>query len=179
MFESSLFRYYYLDFFFHINYHFHENPYRLKSVTIQSVDRIGERVSLVKIKALVQNDERLNGRAPTLPEIVSLRGVVAVLMIVRPSDTNTESWIIMTEQLRIASGSLRFLEIPAGVFDDDATFRGVGQDVIRRAVHENELQDLGKLAFDQVERLDSKEELQIGMYPSPGGCNEFIIIYLW
>ena len=163
---------------------FHENPYRLKSVTIQSVDRFGEKLGFVKLKALVQNEARPNKKVSTLPGIVFLRGgSVAMLMILRPSDSNTERWVIMTEQPRIPSGSLRFLEIPAGMIDDNSTFRGAAANEIREetglTVHANELQDLTKLALDQIEGLDSQEELQIGMYPSPGGCDEFIAIFLW
>ncbi|KAL5322576.1 hypothetical protein ACEPPN_010549 [Leptodophora sp. 'Broadleaf-Isolate-01'] len=173
------------------NHPFHENPYKLKSVTIQSVDWFGRDtpdskrfVGFVKLKADVRSGADKNGKISTLPGIAFLRGgSVAMLMILRPSDSNTERWVIMTEQPRIPSGSLRFMEIPAGMIDDNKTFSGAAAKEIREetglTVHEDEFQDLTKLALGQIEGLESKEDLQIGMYPSPGGCDEFIAIFLW
>ncbi|KAH7412941.1 nudix hydrolase 14 [Cadophora sp. MPI-SDFR-AT-0126] len=163
---------------------FHQNPYKLKSITIQSVDWFGPKPGFVKLEALVENEKGPNSKNSKLPGVVFLRGgSVAMLMILRPSDSNTERWVIMTEQPRIPSGSLRFLEIPAGMIDDNKTFRGAAANEIQEetglTVHANELQDLTKLALDQIEGSDHKEELQTGMYPSPGGCDEFIAIFLW
>ncbi|KAK0127393.1 hypothetical protein ONS96_006938 [Cadophora gregata f. sp. sojae] len=163
---------------------FHENPYKLKSITIQSVDRFRANIGFVKLKALVENEERPNKEASKLPGVVFLRGgSIAMLMILRPSDSNTERWVIMTEQPRIPAGSLRFLEIPAGMIDDNKNFHSAALNEIREetglTVHTNELQDLTKLALDQIKGQSSKEELQIGMYPSPGGCDEFIALFLW
>lgn len=103
-----------------------------------------------------------------------------MLMILRPSDSNTERWVIMTEQARIPAGSLRFLEIPAGMIDGADNFAGQAANEIREetglVIHVSELRDLTKLALGKVAR---KEDLQAAMYPSPGGSDEYIAIFLW
>lgn len=89
------------------------------SVTIQSVDFFGNRLGFVKLSADVRNKDGY------LPGIAFLRGgSVAMLMILRPSDSKNERWVVMTEQARIPAGSLRFMEIPAGMLDKHKTFVG-------------------------------------------------------
>jgi hypothetical protein len=96
-----------------------DDPYKLISVKVQSVDYFGENIGFVKIIADVRNSEG------ALPGIVFLRGgSVAMLMILRPSDSKNERWVVMTEQARIPAGSLRFMEIPAGMMDQHGTFKG-------------------------------------------------------
>ncbi|PMD31210.1 NUDIX family hydrolase [Hyaloscypha variabilis F] len=160
---------------------FHKAPYELKSIEIQSVDWFAKNtdrafVGFVKLEADVRNEE-----GKSLPGIAFLRGMsVAMLMILRPSDSKTERWVIMTEQPRIPAGSLRFLEIPAGMMDDHKTFSGAAAKEIKEetglTVHEHDLQDLTSLALKNAENLES---LQYGMYPSPGGQDESIRIFLW
>jgi ADP-sugar diphosphatase len=166
---------------------FHKFPYELKSVKIQSVDWVGKdppagtgrTILFMKVQAEVKNE-----KGDSLPGIAFLRGIsVAMLMILRPSDSKTERWVIMTEQPRIPAGSLRFLEIPAGMMDEsdgDKTFSGAAAREIKEetglTVHERDLQDLTQLALD---RPENPESLQYGMYPSPGGLDESIKIFLW
>ncbi|KAE9381829.1 NUDIX family hydrolase [Stipitochalara longipes BDJ] len=163
------------------NHPFHGSPYELKSIDIQSVDWFAKDtdrafVGFVKLQADVRND-----KGKSLPGIAFLRGMsVAMLMILQPSDSKTERWVIMTEQPRIPAGSLRFLEIPAGMMDDHKTFYGAAANEIKEetglTVHEEDLQDLTQLALRGV---DNHESLQYGMYPSPGGSDESIRIFLW
>jgi ADP-sugar diphosphatase len=163
---------------------FHKAPYKLKSVAIQSVDWFGKEppegkgkfIGFVKLTAEVKNE-----KGDSLPGIAFLRGgSVAILMILRPSDSKTERWVIMTEQPRIPAGSLRFMEIPAGMLDNSRTFSGAAAKEIEEetglTVHESELVDLTKLALQGV---TATESLASGMYPSPGGLDEFIAIFLW
>lgn len=158
---------------------FHEFPYSLKSVTIQSADKFtATRVGFVKLVAEITNEKP---KPESLPGIAFLRGgSVAMLMILRPSDSNTERWVIMTEQARIPAGSLRFLEIPAGMIDSNQTFAGVAAKEIKEetglVIYESELKDLTELA---LKGIGGKEDLQPAMYPSPGGSDEFIAIFLW
>lgn len=100
---------------------FHNDPYTLRSITIQSVDYFGPtRIGFIKLSAVVRN-----GKNEKLPGIVFLRGgSVAILMILRPNDSKTERWVIMAEQPRIPVGSLTFMEIPAGMLDNEGTFVG-------------------------------------------------------
>jgi 8-oxo-dGTP pyrophosphatase MutT (NUDIX family) len=160
---------------------FHKSPYELRSITVQSVDWFAKEsdrpfIGFVKLEAEVKND-----KGHSLPGIAFLRGMsVAMLMILRPSDSKTERWVIMTEQPRIPAGSLRFLEIPAGMMDDHKTFSGAAAREIKEetglTVHERDLQDLTQLALTGPK---NPEALQYGMYPSPGGLDESIKIFLW
>ncbi|CZR63272.1 related to nucleoside diphosphate-sugar hydrolase of the MutT (NUDIX) family [Phialocephala subalpina] len=159
---------------------FNKSPYSVRSVTIQSADKFGPtRVGFVKLAAEIMNEAK--PKPESLPGVAFLRGgSVAMLMILRPSDSNTERWVIMTEQPRIPAGSLRFLEIPAGMIDSNQTFAGVAAKEIKEetglVIHESELKDLTELA---LKGTGGQEDLQAAMYPSPGGSDEFIAIFLW
>jgi 8-oxo-dGTP pyrophosphatase MutT (NUDIX family) len=159
---------------------FHEFPYTLRSVDIQAVDWFGKgKLGFVKLTAKIQNEAP---EPQTLPGGIFLRGgSVAMLMILRPSDSITERWVVMTEQPRIPAGSLRFWEIPAGMIDDDTDdFSGTAAKEIRQetglVVPRKELINLTELALADT-KVD--EALENAMYPSPGGCDEFIAIFLW
>ncbi|KAF2014863.1 NUDIX family hydrolase [Aaosphaeria arxii CBS 175.79] len=151
------------------------DPYSLQSITIQSVDWFGNRIGFIKLYAEIQNSKT------DLPGIAFLRGgSVAVLMVLRPEGTKDERYVIMTEQPRIPAGSLRFLEIPAGMLDGEVGFRGKAADEIDEEtgikIRAEELIDLTGLALKNSKVQD---ELQPAMYPSAGGSDEFIPIYLW
>lgn len=145
-------------------------------MTVQSVDYFGpEKIGFVKISADVRNS-----KGEYLPGIAFLRGgSVAMLMILRPSDSKNERWVVMTEQARIPAGSLRFMEIPAGMMDS-GTFAGAAAKEIKEEtdleVKEKELIDLTQLALAEA---GVSESLQQAMYPSPGGSDEYIAIFLW
>lgn len=159
------------------NHPFHDCPYSLKSVNIQSVDKFGPvRIGFLKLKAEITNENK-----EALDGIAFLRGgSVAMLMILRPSDKKDERWVVMTEQPRIPAGSLSFWEIPAGMIDDSNNFAGAAAKEIREEigleVPESELVNLTKLALEGEE---VEEGLESAMYPSPGGSDEFIAIFLW
>jgi ADP-sugar diphosphatase len=160
---------------------FHEFPYTVRSVDIQAVDWFGRgKLGFVKLTAKIQNEA--TPKPQTLPGAVFLRGgSVAMLMILRPSDSNSERWVVMTDQPRIPAGSLRFWEIPAGMIDDDTDdFSGTAAKEIKEetglVVPRRELINLTELALAGT-HID--EGLEAAMYPSPGGCDEFIAIFLW
>jgi 8-oxo-dGTP pyrophosphatase MutT (NUDIX family) len=75
------------------------------------------------------------------------------------------------------------MEIPAGMLDASRTFAGVAAKEIKEetglVIHEDELKNLTELALGGVGGKESKESLQDAMYPSPGGSDEFIHIFLW
>ena len=96
----------------------------------------------------------------------------------------------MTEQPRIPAGSLSFLEIPAGMMDEHGEVKGQAvaeiQEETKLVVPKEELRDLTELAIagadskgDEDTHNVIKENLAMGMYPSPGGSDEFIHILLW
>jgi ADP-sugar diphosphatase len=156
---------------------FNDNPFSLKKITIQSVDWAGNRVLFVKLIADIVDSEN-----KSLPGIAFLRGgSVAVLMILQPNDMRNDRMVIMTEQARIPAGSLAFKEIPAGMMDDQRTFAGAAANEIEEETHlkirQEDLIDLTELALRGAP--DDHELLQPTMYPSPGGSDEFIAIFLW
>lgn len=164
------------------NHSFHQYPYRLTKVEVQSVDKFetkaGTKIGFVKLKADVISDKP---RAPPLPGIVFLRGgSVAMLMILKPTDSMDEKWVVMTEQPRIPSGSLAFREIPAGMLEKGKSFAGnAANEILEETgfeLPERELIDLTELALQQAE---AQETLQQAMYSSPGGSDEYIPIFLW
>ncbi|KAF3035218.1 hypothetical protein E8E12_003821 [Didymella heteroderae] len=86
----------------------------------------------------------------------------------------------MTQQPRIAAGSLNFLEIPSGMLDGDNNFRGIAA---REIEEETGIKIPSEEAIDLIELAlrDSrvKGPVRNAMYPSPGASDEFIPILLW
>ncbi|ORY71275.1 NUDIX family hydrolase-like protein [Pseudomassariella vexata] len=161
------------------NHAFHKHPFTLQSIEIQSVDWFGRKIGFIKLKAIIKNDE---AEPKELPGVAFLRGgSVAMLMILRPKDSRDERLVVMTEQPRIPAGSLSFLEIPAGMIDDGPNFKGKAADEILEETGFNipvsELIDMTKLALSEASGKETNH--QQGMYPSPGGSDEFIHIFLW
>lgn len=157
---------------------FHQEPFSLRHIKIQAFDRFDPagRIFFMKLFATVTNEagEFVSG-------VVFLRGgSVAILMILRPNDKPDERWVIMTEQPRVAAGSLQFMEIPAGMLDDSKNFAGSAARQIAEEVGLNikwkELKNMTELA---TQGRKVPEKLSNAMYPSPGGCDEFISIFLW
>ncbi|KAF1927843.1 uncharacterized protein M421DRAFT_421038 [Didymella exigua CBS 183.55] len=156
---------------------FKDDPYLLKSVLIQSVDWFGRRVGFLKLKAVIRNS-----KGTELPGIAFLRGgSVAMLMILRPKDSRDERWVVLTEQPRVPAGSLKFVEIPAGMIDEEEKFSGAAAKEIFEetgfTLPESELVDLTELALRRS--VMSEPSMKNAMYPSPGGSDEFMPIFLW
>ena len=107
-----------------------------------------------------------------------------MLLILQPDDVPAEEerdkHVLMTIQPRIAAGSLAFAEIPAGMLDDSGSFSGGAAKEIEEEtglkVKSEDLLDMTALALGGDE---SDEKLQEAMYPSPGGCDEFIPVFLY
>lgn len=162
---------------------FYSAPYKLRKIDIQSVDFFsGGRVGFIKLKAEVSNDD-----GEKLPGSVFLRGgSVGMMLILQPDDvpegTEDEKHVILTLQPRIPAGSLSLAELPAGMLDDSGTFSGGAAKEIEEEtglkIPAEELLDLTELALPKGVR-DEEEHLQQGMYPSPGGCDEFVPLFLW
>jgi ADP-sugar diphosphatase len=162
---------------------FHSHPYLLRGIEVQSCDYFGtKRLGFIKLKADVSND---NGE--WLPGAVFLRGgSVAMLLIVQPYDANDrdEEYVILAVQPRVAAGSLRFVELPAGMLDDSGTFSGAAAKEIKEEtgleIKESELVDMTKLVFQSRNANQQNDELHLqqATYPSPGACDEFIPLFL-
>lgn len=161
------------------SHQFHESPFKLRSVTIQSADFFRDnRIGFLKFKAKVTND---NGEY--LPGTVFLRGEsVCVLLILQPNapSSDDELYTILTVQPRIAAGSLNFVELPAGMLDDSGTFGGAAAKEIQEEtgleIIEDELLNMTALAAGAPNK--SEELLRPAVYPSPGACDESISLLL-
>lgn len=157
---------------------FHATPYKLRSVKLQSVDWFGgKRIGFIKLKAEVTND---NGEY--LPGSVFLRGgSVGMMIVLQPDDVpegeEKEKHVILTMQPRIPAGSLNFPELPAGMLDDSGSFAGGAAKEIKEEIGleipEAELTNLTELAI-----AEDEEGLERAVFPSAGGCDEFIPIFL-
>lgn len=114
-------------------------------------------------------------------------------LILQPDDTPPSSdegkRVILTVQPRIPAGSLAFPEIPAGMLDDSGTFAGSAAKEIQEetglSIAQDELIDMTSLALTSLQQQqqeqkqrDDEETLQKAVYPSPGGSDEFIPLFL-
>ena len=97
-------------------------------------------------------------------------------------NTEAEKQVILTVQPRIPAGSLSLIELPAGMLDDSGTFAGGAAKEIAEetglTIPAEDLTNLTELALSS-HASDDEEHLQQGVYPSPGGCDEFVPIFLW
>ncbi|KAI9163982.1 Nudix hydrolase 14 [Paramyrothecium foliicola] len=159
---------------------FHADPYALRSITVQSFDQFGgDRLGFVKLTASVTN-----GAGENLPSAALLRGPsVAVLFILVPDDVAPdadERYVVLTVQARIPAGSLGFVELPAGMVDDAGSFKGAAAKEIEEelgiTIQENDLKCLSELAVTDGNG-ESDERLASAMFPSAGGCDEYITLY--
>lgn len=176
---------------------FHDSPYSLRSVTVQSYDLFGAgRIGFLKMTASVANDA-----GESLPAAALLRGPsVAMLVMLIPEDDDHQSkqsdetqidkeerYAVLTVQPRVPAGSLAFVELPAGMVDDHGSFRGAAAKEIEEelgiTIHESELVCLSELAAEDTttttdqDRNENGENLAQAMFPSAGGCDEHITIY--
>lgn len=99
-----------------------------------------------------------------------------------PGDREDEKQVILALQPRIPVGSLSLAELPAGMVDDSGTFSGAAAKEIAEEtgleVPASELVNLTELALPPA-LSDDEEVLQQAVYPSPGGCDEFVPLFLW
>ncbi|KAK4135839.1 hypothetical protein BT67DRAFT_376377 [Trichocladium antarcticum] len=174
---------------------FHSAPYALHSITVQSHDLFGRpphaRVGFVKLTTHIAN-----AAGETLPGAVFLRGPsVAMLVMLLPDDGPTiarggkeedeeeeERYVLLTVQPRIAAGSLGFVELPAGMVDEAGNFRGAAAMEIREElgmeIAARELVCLSDLVGGEGGEGGEGGLLPWAVYPSPGGCDEYVPIYM-
>ena len=162
---------------------FHSAPYKLRKIDIQAVDYFGgERIGFIKLKAEISND-----KGEKLPGSVFLRGgSVGMMLILQPDDvpanTEDEKHVILTLQPRIPAGSLSLAELPAGMLDDSGTFSGGAAKEIEEEtgmkIPAEHLINMTEIALPKG-TSDDEEQLQQGVYPSAGGCDEFVPLFLW
>lgn len=166
---------------------FHADPFQLRDIAIDSYTRFGKRIGFLKLTAHVANSA-----GTRLPGTIFLRGpAVAMLVVLIPDDqpataSDEEAYALLTVQPRIATGSLGFVELPAGMVDDDDNFAGVAaremQEELGMVIKQDDLTCLTDKVADirsarNKENTDN-ESLPFAMYPSAGGCDEYIKILL-
>jgi ADP-sugar diphosphatase len=159
---------------------FHASPYELRHITVQAVDRFGaQRLGFVKLSTTITNS---NGES--LPGAIFLRGAsVGMMVILQPDDvpagSDQEKHVLLTIQPRIAAGGLRLAELPAGMVDD-GTFAGSAASEIKEElgmeIREDELVNMTELAISETS--GDGEEMPRAMFPSAGGCDEYIPLFL-
>lgn len=159
---------------------FHASPYELRRITVQAIDRFGaHRLGFVKLSTTVTNS---NGES--LPGAIFLRGAsVGMMVILQPDDlpsgSEHEKHVLLTIQPRIAAGGLQFAELPAGMVDH-GTFAGSAakeiEEELGMKIREDELINLTELAIP--EGSGEEEEMPRAMFPSAGGCDEYIPLFL-
>lgn len=158
---------------------FYASPYRLRHIEVQSCDFFSSgRLGFVKLKADIRND---NGE--TLPGSIFLRGgSVAMMLLLSPTDKRDEMYVVLAVQPRVPAGSLAFVEIPTGMLDDSGTFAGATAKEIKEEtgleIRQRELINMTALAAQENTTDMSAEKLQAASYPSCGGSDEFISIFL-
>jgi ADP-sugar diphosphatase len=172
---------------------------------VQAADRFGGgRLGFVKLAADVRNarDQTLPGavflRGPS----------VAMLVLLVPDDAApgsaaeaAERRVVLTVQPRVPAGSLAFVELPAGMVDG-GSFAGTAAREMReeldlvlpedqlvclsdlaaescRSIQENGGEDRGEDGQgQQQQKFEEEEDLPNAMFPSAGGCDEFIPIFM-
>lgn len=99
-----------------------------------------------------------------------------------PEKSEEDKQVILTLQPRIPAGSLSFAELPAGMLDDSGTFAGGAAKEIAEEtgleIPASDLINMTELAIPGASS-NNEERLQQAVYPSPGGCDEFVPIFLW
>ena len=177
---------------------FHSDPYKLRSIKVQSIDRFGGqngKLGFVKLSAQVCTDDGYAGnKAGALPGSIFLRGgTVGMLVILRPENASStkanvsdeEAHVVLTIQPRIPAGTLAMPELPAGMLDDAGTFAGAAakemEEELDIKINEDELFDMANHALSSQSKEDSDPEtiLPPAVYTSPGGQDEHMALFLY
>lgn len=135
----------------------------------------------MKLSATITNSEN-----ESLPGAIFLRGPsVGMLVVLQPDDlpqdSQAENHVLLTVQPRIATGSLKLVELPAGMVDN-GTFAGSAAKEIKEElgldIPEDELINLSELALSRSSGETGGETMPKAMFPSAGGCDEYISLFL-
>lgn len=112
-------------------------------------------------------DARWKEDGAKMPGIVFMRGdAVAVLLVLHSEAGADEPFVVMVQQPRIPVASMAFLELPAGMVDDDLNFHSVA---------------LKELKEECGIEIRAQEMIPLGAREyavSPGGSDEFLGLYL-
>jgi len=145
----------------------HGTRFILRGIHIQTIDMFGPRVGFVKFRLDVVNEQ-----GKFVPGIVFMRGgAVAILVILH---CEGRDYTLLTVQPRVPLGDFECVELPAGMIDGMGHFAGVAAKEMKEEtgldMNPEELIDLTQLAWS---------DKFPGILPSPGGCDEFLRLYLY
>ncbi|KAJ1917998.1 hypothetical protein H4219_002886 [Mycoemilia scoparia] len=130
----------------------------------------------------------------SIPGSVFMRGgSVAVLLIVRPKGIEKSGYIpsyedddgyaVLTVQPRIPIARLSMAELPAGMLDDNSKFEGKAAAEIQEetgiTIQQSDMVDLTGLmeSHNQSGQPTATTLKARGLYPSAGGCDEFVRLF--
>jgi len=143
----------------------------IQSITITDINWFSAKPDPTKlgfVKFRVASIDKTTGKQ-IASNVVFLRGdsvaILIVVNVVSISKAPPKQYVLMCEQMRIASGGRR-TEICAGMMDDNGNIASV---VLKEVKEET--------GFD----IKHKSELiEMGsIFPSPGACDEEIFLYAW
>ena len=139
----------------------------VNSFSAQSIDKFGKKIGFVKFKSDV-----FDAKGDRLPGIVFMRGPSAAILVVL--ECGAERYGILTLQARVAAGEFQFPEIPAGMLSGSGDFSGEAANELREetgfSINKKDLFDMTHAVYG-----DGWD----GVYPSAGGCDEFVVLYCW
>jgi ADP-sugar diphosphatase len=156
----------------------------VSEIKIHGVDYFGKRIGFLKLEAVT----KCNG--DPVPGIIFMRGgAVSILLILY---TLEDSWVVCTRQARVPIGKTNFLEVPAGMLDDSGNFAGVAAKELEEEtgirLSAADLRDMTAMTYEacgephpeevEAKVIRDKSTPLKGMYPSPGGSDEFIRLML-
>lgn len=120
-------------------------------------------IGFVMVDATIMTKDKM-GKMVQIPGFSLLRGgAVAVLMIAVSESDPSKKFVINTVQARAPGSEPAYEEIPAGMIDGSKDFKGVAA---------KEMEEETGITINEREF-----ELLGTMYPSIGGCDEFITLY--
>jgi len=159
----------------------------VRGIHFQSLDKFGPRVGFIKMKADIVTREGNK----FVPGICLLRGgAVAILILIT---CEGDDYVVLTSQPRAPVSSSGLIELPAGMLDGSGNFAGVAAKEIKEEtgldIKSEHLVNLSDMAWGKEEGkdqlIDSENESPFsarshprGMYPSAGGCDEFLTLFL-
>jgi len=142
----------------------------VKQITVQSVDMFGPRMGFVKFKGDITDEQ---GRV--IPSIVFMRGASVGMLIVITCEEDKRQYTVLTVQPRVPTGKYALEELPAGMLDASGSFVGAAAKELQEEtgiiVKEKDLIDLTEKAF--------KGTAYNHVYPSAGGCDEILRLFLY